>query len=103
MAPERVTGKMTDMSEYDMQKADIWSVGVLLFLLVFGKPPFDGLLTGNIVKSIKKASIKLKDNKWNENLRIFVNLLQEMLNPDPSSRLELLQALNHDFFLKDDK
>ena len=45
MAPERVCGKMSDRSEYDMSKADIWSVGVILFILVFGKPPFEGSLT----------------------------------------------------------
>ena len=75
MAPERVTGKMGEMSDYDMTKCDIWSIGVMLFLLVFGRPPFDGVLTSNLVKSIRKGSIKLKDNKWNDNLRIFVQLV----------------------------
>ena len=44
-----------------MAKADIWSVGVILFILVFGKPPFEGNQNAALVKSIKKGSIKLKE------------------------------------------
>ena len=75
MAPERVSGKMMGVSEYDEMKADIWSVGVILFILVFGRPPFNGALTSNLVKSIKKGQIKLKDSNWNDNLRLFVQLV----------------------------
>ena len=47
-----------------MQKSDVWSVGVLLFQLVFGKPPFDGKLNTSLVKAIKNGNIKLKENGW---------------------------------------
>ena len=42
MSPERIQGEIDTENEYEMAKADIWSVGVILFTLVFGKPPFDG-------------------------------------------------------------
>ena len=44
-----------------MAKADIWSVGVILFILVFGKPPFEGKQNAALRKSIMKGNIKLKD------------------------------------------
>ena len=36
MAPELVSGKPYDF------KADIWSIGVITYLLLSGKPPFEG-------------------------------------------------------------
>ena len=57
MSPERIQGEIDTENEYEMAKADIWSVGVILFILVFGKPPFDGNHNSSLVKSIKKGKI----------------------------------------------
>jgi serine/threonine protein kinase len=72
MSPERICGEIDCENDYVAAKADVWSVGVILFLLVFGKPPFDGKLNTSLVKSIKNGNVKLKDNKWDDNLQLFV-------------------------------
>ena len=61
MSPERIQGEIDTENEYEMAKTDIWSVGVILFTLVFGKPPFDGNQNSPLVKTIKKGNIKLKE------------------------------------------
>ena len=75
--------------------------GVLLFLLVFGKPPFDGKMTTSLVKSIKNGNVKLKDNSWGDNLHLFIQFITEMLKTDPIERISVVDALNHQFFRRD--
>lgn len=41
-------------SEYD-NKVDIWSIGVILFMLLSGKPPFNGDSEIEIVKAVKRG------------------------------------------------
>jgi len=47
MAPEVINGK------YD-EKCDIWSCGVVLYILLSGAPPFPGISVREITYKIKK-------------------------------------------------
>jgi calcium-dependent protein kinase len=42
------------MSEYD-EKCDIWSIGVILYTMLAGLPPFEGENELEIVKKVKKG------------------------------------------------
>ncbi len=46
MAPEVVSGQGYN------EKCDMWSCGVICYMLISGDPPFDGLSRAAIVKSI---------------------------------------------------
>ena len=43
VAPEIVKGE-----NYD-QKVDIWSLGIILYIIIYGKPPFNGKNTQEII------------------------------------------------------
>ena len=45
--------------QYD-QKCDVWSVGVITFIILCGCPPFGGKTDEEIYESIKRGSFEFK-------------------------------------------
>lgn len=92
MAPEVLRG-----GDYD-NKSDLWSLGVLIYLLVFNQYPF--LLNENnqdeILNQIdSNEQQKLLKKSEDEDLN---NLIFSLLEKDPSKRLDWTQYFNHSFF-----
>ena len=57
MAPEVIKKK------YD-QKCDIWSLGVILYMMMSGKAPFNGKTDDIIFDNILKGEFSFEQNKW---------------------------------------
>ncbi|KAG0223083.1 Cell cycle serine/threonine-protein kinase cdc5/MSD2 [Mortierella sp. GBA43] len=77
-------------------EVDIWSVGVIMYTLLVGKPPFQT----NEVKAIYK---KIRDNDYvfPEDVPISEeakDLIASLLSPLPSSRPSVGDVLSHPFF-----
>lgn len=77
MSPEIILGKGHDKA------ADWWSVGILLFEMLTGQPPFHGGNREKIQKKIVKDKLKLPAYLTSE----AHNLLKGLLQKDPSKRL----------------
>lgn len=79
---------------YNALTSDVWSMGVVLFVLTQNRLPFGDrdtkkLLASQLEKNykfVKQVSSQLKD------------LINKHLSPDPSHRLDMDQALAHEWF-----
>jgi polo-like kinase 1 len=91
IAPEILEGKTGHSFE-----VDIWSLGVIIYTLIIGKPPFE---TNNVKETYKR--IKNDNYSFPENALISEpskELIQSILVLDPNKRPNLDQILVSDFF-----
>ncbi|XP_030820733.1 serine/threonine-protein kinase SIK3 isoform X4 [Camarhynchus parvulus] len=85
-APELFEGK-----EYDGPKVDIWSLGVVLYVLVCGALPFDGSTLQNLRARVLSGKFRIPFFMSTE----CEHLIRHMLVLDPSKRLSMEQICKH--------
>lgn len=78
---------------YD-EKCDIWSSGVILYVLLSGVPPFNGETDEEIFEEVKKKKYSFPDEQWKNISSEAKDLIKKMLCP-PDKRLTAEQVLNH--------
>ena len=55
MAPERILANVDLNKVEELKKCDMWSIGVLLYFLMFGEFPFDGENRSKLARCIKSG------------------------------------------------
>ncbi|KAG6513835.1 hypothetical protein ZIOFF_024172 [Zingiber officinale] len=74
---------------------DIWSVGVILYILLCGVPPFWAETEQGVAQAILRGVIDFKREPWPRISDSAKNLVRLMLEPDPKLRLTAKQVLEH--------
>jgi len=89
VAPEVLTALPYD------KEVDLWSIGVITYLLLCGFPPFYGETLPEVFEQIMKADYDFPDPYWDDVTLTAKDFIQKLLVVDPKSRLHAKSALNH--------
>jgi calcium-dependent protein kinase len=88
IAPEVLRGNYNE-------KCDIWSCGVVLFVLLTGKAPYPGKDNPTILKNVKNSPLKVKREENLDLSESAFDLLQQMLTLDYYQRISATEVLMH--------
>ncbi|CAD8135936.1 unnamed protein product [Paramecium pentaurelia] len=80
------------------EKCDIWSCGVILYILLSGTPPFNGRTDAEIQKSILNGKYSLEGEVWDIVSQQAKDLVTKMLQYDVQKRMNAKQVLEHNWF-----
>ncbi len=79
MAPEQAQGDELD------QRTDLYSAGLLLYCLLCGKPPFDGVVGGRVITLLEKGPTPLRELEPDLPEALH-RVVEKALSPKPANR-----------------
>ncbi|KAE8889960.1 hypothetical protein PF005_g22251 [Phytophthora fragariae] len=96
MAPEVLAGV-----QYDATKADVWSLGVMLFIMLVGAPPVETASAADArFRLISSKGVRKLVDRWgltDELPAAALDLIADMLEVDPELRISMGDVVSHPF------
>lgn len=93
VAPQVLEGK------YD-QACDLWSCGVIMFVLLCGYPPFHGDTDNEVLRKVRAANLVFDPVDWEAVSSDAKELIKKLLKKDPKERYTAAQAVD-DVWIKE--
>jgi len=94
VAPEILNGESYD------EKVDMWSIGVVMFLLLSGDHPFGNDSGGisEVYSDIRQGNYKFSHPAWSNISPAAKDLVSRLLTVNPEKRISSKDACNHSWF-----
>jgi calcium-dependent protein kinase len=90
VAPQVLAGK------YD-QLSDMWSIGVIMFVMLCGYPPFFGETDADVLAKVRLGNFSFNAADWKNISEDAKNLIRNLLKMNPRDRYTAEQTLNHEW------
>jgi calcium-dependent protein kinase len=88
IAPEAIKGK------YSL-KNDLWSVGVILYIMLCGSPPFKGSNEKEVLSRVATGVYEMSQPAWGRVSEPAKDLVRGLLQKDPRHRYDVSRAMRH--------
>jgi calcium-dependent protein kinase len=88
ISPEALEGNYTP-------KCDMWSAGVILYILLSGQPPFNGSSDKEIFARVANGYFSMDQPIWRRVSESAKDLIRSLLQKNVSLRLDTSQAMQH--------
>ena len=82
-------------------ESDIWSAGVILYILLSGVPPFWGQNEESIFDAVLRGKYDLKTDPWDKISSSAKDLIKKLLVANPKNRIKAADVLNHPWVRED--
>ena len=92
--PGYVAPEVLGHEQYTSQ-VDLWSIGVIVYILLCGFPPFYGDNDAQMFKRIKAGQYKFLSPYWDPISQDAKDFIRNLLVVDPKKRMTAAEALNH--------
>jgi calcium/calmodulin-dependent protein kinase I len=99
--PGYVAPEILEGTAYD-ERADMWSVGVILYILLGGYPPFIESTQRDLFRKIRKGEYEFHEEYWGTVSAEAKELISSLLTVSCAKRLTAEQALQNAWILGDD-
>jgi calcium/calmodulin-dependent protein kinase I len=99
--PGYVAPEILEGTPYD-QRADMWSVGVILYILLGGYPPFIESTQRDLFRKIRRGEYEFHEEYWGTVSAEAKELISSLLTVKASNRLDAEQALQNSWIRGDD-
>lgn len=80
------------------KECDIWSLGVIMYAILVGFPPFNGSSDQEIQRKVLKGDFSFKYPEWETISKEAKDLIKNLLNVEPQKRLPANEVLNQPWF-----
>ena len=100
VAPEVIN--IRDMSTKYKPICDVFSLGLIFYLLITGKSAFPGKTYNEVLQQNRNGTVSLNSDYFRETPSNTVDLLEKMLKKNPLERISAEEALKHPYFQSED-